>query len=181
MNCPRCQSTRIYQFEAAPAAQERPTPSELPAVCRDCGQITIGGKPARFPENLEKATLSLAEAEAKAAETAGEELEEVDRVEVYMKNFYRAAYLDGFFRALAFFRHNAKEGRLVRLRKLWEEGMGTGGSTETHGMVDGKLWPREGYTEFEQLLYLNAVPGESDAKSHSNKHPSKQEDHSRVS
>jgi hypothetical protein len=175
VSCQRCGSEKSYQFEAAAAARARPAPAELPLVCRDCGQITIGGLPVDLPAKLEAAARDLATGMWEAGRDARTKLEGEpgQRIEAYMAEFYKAAYLDGFFRALAFFQHNAKEGRVVRLRNLWKGARVEipRGSSDVVVRIDGDL-----YTEFDQLLHLNAVPEISDATRPANKeetlHPS---------
>ena len=179
MSCPRCSSERLYQFEATEAAQPRPGATELPLVCRDCGLITIGGQAVNLPAELEKSARGLAEAVATAANGATEKLAVVDRVETYMSNFFKAAYLEGFFRAIAFFRHNAKEGRLVRLRELWGRNL----EVEHMGQPPEELklfaMTVEAYTEFERLLQPHQ--GDTDAKSPSNQHPPRPKGDARMS
>jgi len=171
MRCVRCDSERLFQFEAAAAPRERPGPEELPSVCRSCGLISVGGKELRLPAEIEQAAKTLAEAAQEAASNGRSEMEAMDptaAIEGYMSKFYQRAYLDGFVRCLAFFRHNAKEGRIRRMRELWGEGKPVGGSTSSDGMLSGMMWPMEAYTEFEQLLHLSVAPGESDVPSTSN-------------
>lgn len=175
MTCERCGSERSYQFEASPAAQPRPEAAELPLVCRDCGLITIGGVAVSLPEKLEHAARGLAEAQAEEAAKASEEIEGVDRVELYMQNFFKAAYLEGFFRALAFFRHNVKEGRLVRLRELWKDGVPMTSQVAELGDVTGRIFQSEAYTEFERLLQPHK--GDPNGSNPENQCPPEQEHH----
>ena len=168
MTCSRCGSDRLYQFQPSGPAE-----ATLPQVCRSCGQITVAGAPVSFPPELEQQTVTLAEAAAESAEAAATRLEEEPelteraRLEGYMTNFYSKAYLDGFFRALTFFRHNAKGGRLHRLRTLWRGARVDipRGSSDVVVRIDG-----DAYTEFDQLLHLNAI-GNEDAPSPTNQRP----------
>jgi len=170
MNCPNCGSPRLYQFES-----KRPTQAPLPIVCRSCGRITIGGEPIDLPEVLAGPIRELAESSAGAGvdgRAALEELAKADssvRIEQYMAKFYRAAYLDGFFRALAFFRHHAKEGRLRRLRDLWNQ---IHNREFLSASVVTVVMSEVEYTEFEQLLNLNVLPGAADVARPSHKNPS---------
>ena len=172
MICTRCGSTRLYQFTATPQPSARPDPGELPQVCRGCGLITIDGQEVKLPEKLELAAKSMVEAQESAVDAATAELEEKPEqdIEGYMRNFYKAAYLEGFFRALAFFRHDAKEGRIKRLRTLWGKQLSlsrneSGETTLTFATAE--------YNEFVQLLHLNAVPGEEYAKSNPHRRSTK--------
>jgi hypothetical protein len=187
MICSRCNSERSYQFEATEVARSRPAKEDLPLVCRDCGLITINGQAVALPAELEKAASTMACAQDEAIRKAKTELQDcpdADRVDQYMSKFFKAAYLEGFFRALAFFKHNAKEGRLFRLRELWGMAKLTGSavSTDENGFRTATgvciEMPEATYTEFEQLLNLSAVPGDPDAKSDTNKRPTKQDNHS---
>lgn len=175
MTCSKCGSENTFQFEASPPPRKLPGPAELPLVCRDCGQIVIDGKPVDLPEVLAKPIRELAENARAWGKKSREELEQLAtadpeyRIEAYMAKFYKAAYLDGFFRALAFFQHNVKEGRLVRMRKLWPK---IGDPPEHVNKERGEVVlvaDLAAYNEFEQLLLLNAVPETSDATRHSNK------------
>jgi len=182
MICSRCNSERSHQFATTKAVRSRPEPNELPLVCLGCGLMTIDGTAVNLPEELEKAARGMAEAQAAEVEKARAGLEDApdDRVELYMKKFFKTAYLEGFFRALAFFRHDAKEGRLVRLRELWSD------TTLVSNIVPGKetrrgvMMGEAAYTEFEQLLSLNVVLGDLDAKSDTNKRSTKQENRSHL-
>lgn len=183
MNCIRCSSEDLFQFEVGQSPSP-PKAADLPLVCRGCNAIMVSGEVIDLPEVLAKPILDLAEGAKGYGAKARQELEELAkadpeaRVEGYMSNFYRAAYMDGFFRALMFFRHNSREGRLVRLRELWDKSELTGSKASRdengYGTFDRVCieMPEAEYTEFAQLLYLSAVPGESNAKSHSHKHPS---------
>lgn len=118
MKCPECRTGELYQFEPG---DRHVDPSQLPTVCRDCGRITVGGIHVPLPEAMEAQAKELAGAAAAVAKEAREDLEASggQRIEAYMSRYYVKAYLDGFFRALAFFRHNAREGRIFRIRRIW--------------------------------------------------------------
>lgn len=165
-SCSRCGGARLYQFQPSGPVKE----ARLPLVCRTCGLITVDGTPVNLPAELEQQAVSLADAASKSAEEAAAELEqqpaltEEARLRQYMDRFYSKAYLDGFFRALAFFRHHAKEGRVRRLRELWRGARVDipRGSSDVMVRMDGDL-----YTEFEQLLHLSAKgPGDVTSSSH---------------
>jgi len=174
MSCSRCGSDRLYQFEASQGVE---LAAPLPLVCRQCGQICVGGVAVALPEALETQAMGMAEAAAEAGSKTRLELEEDDpqeiRIEKYFANVYQKAYLDGFFRCLAFYQHQAKEGRLVRLRELWAAGDNCW-RVESHP-GKGRLMTTEAYTEFEQLLNLSAAPEKPNAQSLSNKHQSNEE------
>lgn len=168
--CSRCGKDRLYRFQPSGPLPE----AQLPVVCRDCGLITVDGKPVGLPPEIEQQAVSLATEASKSADEAAAELEqqpeltEQDRIRQYMGRFYSKAYLDGFFRALAFFRHHAKEGRIRRIRKIWSSARIDipRGSSDVVVRLDGDL-----YTEFEQLLYLS-TQGSGDATGFPHERPS---------
>lgn len=118
--CPRCQSTKLYAFEADRTARMVKNVA-LPVVCRDCGQVLINGTTVAFPEEFELRAKTMAEAAAAAGAQAVADLRGNPNTQIatYFSGVYRNAYLDGFWRAVMFLQHNAKEGRLVRLKQLW--------------------------------------------------------------
>ncbi|TAL44694.1 MAG: hypothetical protein EPN91_03905, partial [Salinibacterium sp.] len=118
--CGRCQSERLYSFEADRNA--RTSPGTLPVVCRDCGLITVNGLEVHFPPAFEEQAKSMAELAATAGQEATRDLkaDQDPKIANYFARVYRNGYMDGFWRALLFWKHNAKEGRLIRLRDLWK-------------------------------------------------------------
>ena len=164
--CPRCEGGRMVTFGTkgdSPAAQV--PPQQLPTACADCGLVVVDGKAVQLPEQVEKATQELADTMAEAVEKAREGLEaDTDRLEQYLRNLYRTAYLDGFFRALGYSRYQQRPGRLKRLRELWRRRMARDadsiGLRPEHVLV---AFPRDLYTEIGELLELGAPPGEADA------------------
>jgi hypothetical protein len=151
MNCSRCGSDKHFQFEASKSVVATAT---LPLVCRDCGLITVGGAPLAFPPEIEKQAQDMA---ATAAEVGKETKDLVladpePRVETYFANVYRRAYLDGFFRALLFWRHHGKEGRLRRVRDLWRQHRPLAQLAEKAAI--SLTMPKAAYDEIRQLLEL---------------------------
>ncbi len=184
--CQRCKSVRLFRFNPV-----KETPTEirsLPVVCRDCGQITVDGKAVSFPVDFETHARALAEVASEAGAQAVKNLEKDPNQPIagYFERIYRTAYLDGFWRAVLFWRHNAKEGRLKRLRELWKQiHVSEQRSRQTvtiddpeEGRIEHEvfsntqtvLWaPPEVYAEFKQLLELGA--GDQDAASPPNESP----------
>ena len=128
--CARCGATKNFQFRAdARASKFAVDENTLPLVCRGCGLITVAGVALQFPEAFERNAMEMAEAASTAAQTAVAEISEAAskeqgngvRLEKYFTKVYREAYLDGFLRAVAFYSHHTKEGKLKRLRELWAE------------------------------------------------------------
>lgn len=165
--CPRCDQGDLVQFQA-----QRVVPADrLPQVCRSCSAIVVDGRLLKLPEAFEAQALEMVDASAQAATAARRELEgdPEQRIEEYMANYYRAAYLDGFVRALAWWTHHGKEGRLKRIRELWNASVDDNcWRVESHP-GRGRLMTPEAYTEIEQLLNLS--PGEPHGQSTKNEHP----------
>ena len=159
MTCTRCGGDRLFQFQADPLASKRAVPEMmLPLVCRGCGQITVDGVALAFPEALEAQAKDMATAAAEAGAKAVEELAAEGpeaRVTRYFQKVYREAYLDGFLRCLAFYQHNTKEGKLKRLRELWQLTRPSWAQSATAMRI---LFPGEAFEEFDQLMNLGPVP-----------------------
>jgi hypothetical protein len=174
MSCGRCGSPNLFQFESSKGAV---APAMLPLVCRGCGQITVNGEPLVFPAELEKQAQDMAAAAAAVGkETADQVLVDPDqRIEVYFTNVYRRAYLDGFFRALLFWRHHGKEGRLRRVRDLWRQLAPLAHVAESSTIALNI--PKAAYDELRQLLEL----GEHHAPRPANERSSLPVRHARVS
>jgi hypothetical protein len=119
MSCTRCGSDKLFRFEAS--KDVRIQASDLPVVCRACGQMMLRGEPLAFPPELEQQAKGFAELAEEAGKAAVSDLEEDPGIKIaaYFSNVAKKAYLEGFFRAVAFFRSNPKEGRIKRLRDLW--------------------------------------------------------------
>lgn len=190
MKCSRCGSDRLYQFEKAPSVQV--DVKDLPVVCRSCGLITVEGKAVPLPESFGKEAMDMADAAEAAGKEIREHLEEQDpkslRIERYFKRFYEKAFLDGFFRCLAFYRHESKEGRLRRMREIWDDAAAKEGrkciyptgSPLEEATYRGLMMTPEAYTEFEQLLHLSVAPEKPNAQSPSYQSPSVQKRPSQV-
>jgi hypothetical protein len=165
VSCARCGSQRLFQFEASKSAV---VPETLPLVCRDCGQISIGGTAVHFPPAMEQHAKDLAELAGVAGKEAKEELlaDPDQRIEIYFANVYRRAYLEGFWRALLFWRHNGKEGRLRRVRELWGDHRPMAQLAESVRIAIDL--PKTAYDELRQLLEL----GDHHAPRPANERPS---------
>jgi len=153
----------LFQFEA-PASVPGIEKSELPTACRRCGEIAIGGKPIPFPESFQGQVADIAEAASKEAASARAAIvsDPNIRVERYFANVYRSGFMHGFFRALGYFQHHGKEGRLKRLREIWN--VATHADADDSGVMISM--PATMYSEFKQLLELSVVPRETHAQSH---------------
>lgn len=117
--CPECGGD-LHFFEPQ-AAQRSVDPASLPSACRQCHGIFLHGARLVLPAEFEKKAVSLAIQADKAAKATRAEMEADPalRVERYLSETYRTAYMTGFFRAMAYFQHQAKGGRLIRLSRLW--------------------------------------------------------------
>lgn len=159
MTCPRCSSERLFQFEADKGL---PAPvGNLPTVCRDCGLVLINGSPVQFPAELEAQVKSLAEASAAVGADAVKALERDPGLHIgrYFERVYRNGYLSGFWRALLFYRHNSREGRIKRLRELWKR------LPYQHRMEADPATSKV-YAEIDQLLALGDHHGPGPADEH---------------
>lgn len=168
--CPSCGSGNLYQFTATPKKASPPV-SELPQVCRACSSILIEGKVVALPPEIAKSAVTMSELAEAEARSGAEELERTpeERISHWLKSFYKEAYLDGFWRSLAYWNHHGKEGRLVRMREIWNSGQSMAKlNALSVGNMMGRLMDPEAYTEFKQLLNLS--PGAKDATSPENKH-----------
>lgn len=167
--CTRCKSTRLFQFEVNRDVRSKPT--SLPVVCRDCGQLMLDGAPLALPADLEATAKNLAQAATEAGARAAVEVMQQPETPIaaYFARHYRDAYLDGFFRALVYSRHHAKEGRLHRMRELWTH-INVLAIPLYSDDIECHLPPAV-YDEFRRLLFMG-MPGDPDAKSSSDQHPS---------
>ena len=161
--CPRCNCGELVQFQSKGKADR------LPQVCRSCSCIVIDGRALTLPEGFEDAALEMVDASAHAAKKAREGLEKdpEQRIEDYMARRYREAYMDGFVRALAWWTHHGKEGRLKRLREIWDKCVTR---IDPNEYEVGFFIPKAAYTEFEQLLHMS--PGATNGQSPKNKRTS---------
>ena len=198
MICARCSSERLFMFEAGSRIR-KDAPVILPVICRDCGQIMVDGIAVSVPSGFSAATRSLKQTAARVGADVRKQLEKDPdlRVEKYFAKVYETAYLEGFMRATAYHQHHAKEGRLVRLRELWEDVHVVASSREfcEEGEPAEEHWGRHHkkyiagstrltlqasepvYTEFSKLLQLGDRHGTSSA----DKHQTKQESPAHVS
>lgn len=150
----------MHQFEASPAVKGRPDAASLPLVCLTCGRMTVDGKPVSLPPEMEAQAKDMAVAAEEAGDQANRDLVQAAStseafIASYFRNVYRTAYLDGFFRALMFFTRREREGRLKRLREIWQaaaRGECVAEREELVGMT------REEYDEFTELLNLGSRP-----------------------
>lgn len=144
----------LFQFEP-PAAIRSVDREAFPTACRRCGQICVEGKPLPFPPAFRQKVAGIAEEAALQAQSARQKLlsDPAVRVEKYFDHVYRAGFVHGFVRALAWFTHNAKEGRLKRLRGLWRD------TAKTHEAQDVHIRMRhEAFLEFDRLLERDVAP-----------------------
>src|SRR5690606_9839550 len=140
-------------------------------VVRDCRLITINGQPLSFPPELEATAKSLAAAAAEAGKRAVDDLMKDPNQPIadYFGKVYRTAYLDGFWRALVFVRHNQREGRLKRLRELWKAFAENGKEETVYGSPLTVIQVETSvYDEFKQLLELG---DSTDVTRSSDQHP----------
>jgi hypothetical protein len=148
----------IYQFDSG----HPKVSGNFPGACRRCGAVWINGERVNLGPAMEKAMASAADEAAsngKMAEYALTHLPE-ERIDAWFQKVYHTGYTHGFFRALAYFQHHAKEGRLIRLRKLWEDGIQASSTIPPNGERRGHLMYLPAYTEFCQLLAMGVKDAE---------------------
>ena len=152
MSCPECGDPLMF-FE------------DRIQGCPSCGVLEIDGKVAgdRTPANL-----------AEESQRRGAEFEEgiggSPSLSQSLVRFYESAYAAGFIHAQASFDSLRKEGRLKRIRTLWERGTVKVSSGNTDVIVS---MSQETYTELSQLLVMKKKKKESSSAScHPNKSPS---------
>jgi hypothetical protein len=151
--CAAC-GGELFQFTPPPSIRGVSTPL-LPTACRRCGQICIEGTPLSFPESFERRVAGIAEEAAHQGQLAREQLvtDPNVRVEKYFDHVYRTGFVHGFMRALAWFSHQVKEGRLKRLRRLWRDAE----RSRTEGGVEIRM-SAAAVTEFDHLMEMDVLP-----------------------
>src|SRR4051812_16692607 len=107
----------LFRFAPPPSARSIDL-AALPTACRQCRQICVGNEPVSLPP----ATVHVATETARQGRLARERLlaDPTLRIERYFGEDSRTGFLHGVFRAMSFFPHHTKEGRLRRLRTLWK-------------------------------------------------------------
>jgi hypothetical protein len=154
----------LFRFEP-PASIRGVERSALPTACQRCGQICVDGTPLAFPPAFQEKVAGIAEESARQARLARQQLlsDPAVRVEKYFDHVYRTGFVHGFVRALAWFTHQAKEGRLRRLRRIWRAADRSPSTAE----VEIRMSP-EAYSEFERLIELDVFARGDDAQGASN-------------
>lgn len=135
--------------------------------------ITINGAPIAFPPELEQQAKSMADSAIEAGCSAVKILrgDPDQQIAAYFTKVYRSAYLDGFFRAMLFQRHEKKGGRLRRIRELWKKCPRPGRAVNGLANLEfDSTWTPEDYSELERLIMLGDT-GDDDAASSSDQHP----------
>jgi len=149
----------LYRFEPG---TPRKGDHHYPEACRRCGTVWLDGKKVNLPEKMKAAMAEAAEAAANSGIEAREALtaDPDQRISDWFSRVYYRGYMHGFFRALAYFQHHAKEGRLIRLRKLWEDGAMASSLIPGSVELRGHLMRLPAYTEFCQLLAMGVKDAE---------------------
>jgi hypothetical protein len=145
--CASC-GGELFQFTALPSIKGV-SPPLLPTACRRCGEICIDGTPLRLDEGFERRVAAVDEQAALQGRLACEELvaEANERIANAFAGAYRTGYVSGLIRALEWLKHEMKEGRLKRLRRLWRDAE----RVESDKAVDVRLSPAA-FTEFDRLI-----------------------------
>jgi len=165
--CPSCEGSRLYQFSATerPGA---PSESELPQVCRTCSSVIVDGVVIPLPVEFGELAVSMTSQSEVAAKVGREDLEQSkgNRIETWLKNYFRSAYMDGFMRSLAYWNHHGKEGRLVRMRELWNGATRVANISKMEPGKTGVMFTLDEYNEFRELLKFS--PGAKNVPSTKN-------------
>lgn len=120
-----------------------------PVLCTVCDALWIDEVKVTLPANWEQAIPSVMEmAQRRADEELAKAKEDNDfRAKAYFERVFYHAFTEGFLRAFAYFKHKYKDGRLKRIRDLWD-----------HAVVEryGNKCVINGLTknEFEELTTL---------------------------
>ena len=160
--CAAC-GGELFQFTPPPSIKGVRAPL-LPTACRRCGQICIEGTPLAFPAEIQQSVAAVADEAARQGQLARSGLVTNPnvRVEKYFDHVYRTGFVHGFVRALAWFSHQMKEGRMKRLRRLWRD-------AERHaeaGHVELRL-SAAAIAEIDHLMELELVPRGGHGAGHS--------------
>jgi hypothetical protein len=158
--CPEC-SEALYFFEPQPSLKSVVS-ADLPAACRGCHGIFLHGVRLQLPAAFEQKAVSLAVQADTAARSTRAEMDKDPELKVasYMTELYKGAYMTGFFRAMAYFQHQAKEGRLIRLSRLWRAFVKVQPRINLRGEVENYYSVRLShaeYTEFDKLLQVRTT------------------------
>lgn len=132
----------------------------LPSICRRCGRVFVDGKvvPLSFEASAKIGQVAN-EAHRHGKEARAKLLSDPDaRIEKYFDQVYRAAFVHGFTRAAAYFSQFPKEGRLRRLRAIWDRARTSYSSLEAVVRMD-----LEAFQEFCQLLLMPTAARWADA------------------
>ena len=120
-------------------------------ACRKCGLLYLDGKrlelPTAFTDKIPSMLEEAAAAGARAKAALGKDPEL--RIDLYFRRVYEQAYLDGFFRAFSHLRDVTREGRIKRLRALFEEADWSSKGVEFESA--------EAHREVRQLLGINGT------------------------
>ena len=98
--------------------------SRIPAYCETCRALWIDGKKIDLPKEALKEIKSVSDQAKEASEKASEEIHRDPKVRVrkYFEGVFNWAFAEGFLRAYMFFKHKTREGRLKRIREIWDKG-----------------------------------------------------------
>lgn len=145
--CASC-GGELFQFSPLAGIKGLSMPL-LPTACRRCGEICIEGTPLVQGERLERRVAAVDEQAAHQGRIACAELvaQANDRIRNAFAGAYRAGYVSGLIRALEWLKHEMKEGRLKRLRRLWRGAE----RIESDKAVDVRL-STAAVREFDQLI-----------------------------
>jgi hypothetical protein len=115
--CPDCGSPLIEIYKACRRVR---TPARM---CTVCHTLWFNGEKTKLPDDWDKKYPSVAKrAEEVSDKIVTEALEDNSfRARKYFERVFMWAFSEGFTRAYAIFRHSFREGRMKRIRELWQK------------------------------------------------------------
>ena len=115
--CPDCGSPLIEVYKACRRVR---TPAQM---CTVCHTLWFNGEKTELPKDWDKRYPTVAKrAEEVSDRIVLEALEDpAFRAKKYFERVFMWAFSEGFTRAYSIFRHNFREGRMKRIRELWEK------------------------------------------------------------
>jgi len=117
-NCPDCDSKTVRLYPPDKRL------SNLPSYCDTCEILWIDGERVEPVEEFKNQFKAVDECAKAAAGTIKEELlaNPEERIQQYFERVFNWAFSEGFVRSYMYVRFKMKEGRMVRIRELWEKG-----------------------------------------------------------
>lgn len=96
----------------------------LPAYCTQCEVLWIDGEKTVPTKDFQAQFKNVLELSKEAGEKTKDEILQNPeiRIQKYFERVFRWAFAEGFMRAYIFIKYKMKEGRLKRMREIWDNG-----------------------------------------------------------